>query len=245
MSSTALVLHRGAREVSREELAKVPVPESTETWFPVSHLHVVDRVQEALGQAGFSLAKEKLSLSRGNARLFGVMDLQSEIAAGINLAVGIRNSFDKSFPIGFAAGSRVFCCDNLAFRSEIVVARKHTRFGDERFIEALSVAVQSLVQFQDAEGERIKRLQHTEVNQVTAESLILRAYCRDIISHRLLPRVIAEWEKPSFQEFGARTLWSLFNAHTTALSDRQKSNPQRFAHETIRLSDLFTEAAEG
>ena len=33
---------------------------------------------------------------------------------------------------------------------------------------------------------------------------MLRAYERDIVSHRLLPRVIAEYRQPSFEEFGTR-----------------------------------------
>jgi hypothetical protein len=40
--------------------------------------------------------------------------------------VGLRNSHDKSFPIGIAFGSRVFVCDNLAFHGEHVIRRKHT-----------------------------------------------------------------------------------------------------------------------
>ncbi len=72
---------------------------------------------------------------------------------------------------------------------------------------------------------------------------MLRAYESDIVSHRLLPRVIAEWRKPSFEEFQVRTLWSLFNAFTTALADRQRSNPHQFSALTIKLSDLLGRAA--
>src|SRR4051812_22884309 len=70
-----------------------------------------------------------IRLSRGDARLFATVDLGSPLATGVTLAVGIRNSFDKSLPLGFVAGNRVFVCDNLAFRSDLSVKRKHTRFG--------------------------------------------------------------------------------------------------------------------
>ena len=57
----------------------------------------------------------------------------------MQLAVGVRSSLDKSISLQWACGSRVFVCDNLAFRSERVIARKHTTHGVERYQEAISL----------------------------------------------------------------------------------------------------------
>lgn len=243
MSESHLITHCGARTVDREQLRAVATPAATRTWFPIGHLQVLEIVEEKLAEGGFRIERERLALSRGDARFFGTLDLASTVAPGVTLAVGIRNSIDKSLPIGFAAGARVFVCDNLAFRSEITIARKHTRFGSDRYAEALCRAVGGLAQFKEAEGARIRRFQLTDVTDIEAESLMLRAYECDVVSHRLLPRVIAEWRQPSFEEFQPRTLWSLLNAFTTVLGERQKSNPQQFAHLTIRLQDLLSETA--
>jgi hypothetical protein len=40
--------------------------------------------------------------------------------------LGLRNSHDKSLPIGIAFGSRVIVCDNLALSADHVIRRKHT-----------------------------------------------------------------------------------------------------------------------
>src|SRR3954449_13306587 len=72
-----------------------------------------------------------------------------------------RDRHNKSLPIGFCAGSRVFVCDNLAFRSELLVTRKHTRFGDRRFREAISQAVLDLDSFRRAEVGRIALMRAT------------------------------------------------------------------------------------
>jgi hypothetical protein len=237
--SSALVLHRGAREVSQEELATVPVPPATTTWFPISHGQVLSTTLDTLTQAGFEVTRSCLALSRDDARFFATMDLRTPLTSGVSLAVGIRNSIDKSLPIGFCAGHRTFVCDNLAFSSEIVVARKHTRNGEVRFQEAMSRAVQSLDAYRETEAARIRRFQNIELSPETADALLLRAYEREIISTPLLPRIIKEWRKPSFEEFRSRTLWSLMNSFTTVLADRQKSNPQQFAALTIRLHDFF------
>jgi hypothetical protein len=238
---SALVLHCGAREVTREELVRVPTPAATETWFPVAHDTCVSTVQKSLVDAGFVIRQLRFGLARSDARMFATVDLDSPLATGVSLSVGIRNSLDKSLPLGFVAGSRVFVCDNLAFRSEMVVKRKHTRFGHERFGEAICQAIKNLVQFRTHESERIRRLQHADIDDRWAESFMLRAYERQLVSHRALPGVIREWRSPSYEEFQDRTAWALLNAFTTILADRQKSNPQIHASLTMRLGGLFDE----
>jgi len=243
MAQSQLILHCGAREVSREDLEGVLTPAATETWFPVPHGTVIDTVEQSLTAAGFQVQKARFGLSRNDARMFGTLDLETPLVSGVNLAVGVRNSLDKSFPLGFCAGNRVFCCDNLAFRSELLVKRKHTRNGQERFQEAICQAVQQLGQFRQAEAERIRIFQLQEIDDTRAESLILRAYEKDIVSHRMLPRVIKEWREPSFVDFQDRNLWSLFNAFTTVLGDMARSNPQRLCGLTMQLQGLMGKAA--
>lgn len=238
-----LVLHCGAREVSRQELEKVEAPPATATWFPVKHSTVIDTVQGALTASGFEVRRVQFGLSRSDARMFATIDLASVLAPGVTLAVGVRNSTDKSFPLGFCAGSRTFVCDNLAFRSDITVTKKHTRFGAQRFEGEIARSVTSLAAFQRHETERVRALQRTPLSDQAAEALMLRSYEAGLTSHRILPRVIAEWRKPSFEEFAARTAWSLLNAFTTALGGRAKSNPQGYAAVTMRLGALIDHAA--
>src|SRR5205807_213704 len=126
--------------------------------------------------------------------------------------------------------------------SEIVVARKHTRFGSDRFAEAIAQAVSNLSQFQETEGRRIEHFRRSEISDTVAESLMLRAYERNILSPRLLPRAIAHWRHPIQDAFADRTLWSLENALTGVLADVGKSNPQRFCSLSIALQSLLTEA---
>jgi hypothetical protein len=234
-----LVLHRGAREVDVEELDRVPCPPATETWFPVKHSVVLDRVSETLTGAGFGIESMQLSLARDNARFFGTLTLKNRLNDDACLAVGVRNSIDKSFPIGLVCGSRVFVCDNLAFSSEIVIARRHTRFGELRFNEAVSQAVLGLHEYQVSAERRISQLQNWELSPLEADSLLLRSFETGIVSSRMLPAVIAAWRKPDHLEFQPRTGWSLLNAYTGVLKDRQKSSPQEAALQTIQLQRLL------
>jgi hypothetical protein len=239
MTATTLLLQRGGREVTAEQLDKVTCPPPTDTWFPIPHRRVLDTTVETLGAAGFEVAETHLALSRNDARFFGTLDLRTPLAPGVTLAVGIRNSTDKSLPIAFCAGHRTLVCDNLAFSAEVVIARKHTRHGGARFGEAVCRAVQQLHQYREVEATRIRRFQETELSADQADALLLRAYEGEIVSTPLLPQVIREWREPSFAEFRPRTLWSLFNSFTTVLGERRRSNPQQFAALTIRLQQFL------
>ncbi len=240
---SALCLHRGARVVDRQELDAVATPPSTKTWFPLRHSHVLDAVLETLEASTFHVQSVQLSLSKDNARFFGTVDLSMAVTGEATLAVGVRNSVDKTFPLGFCAGCRVFVCDNLAFRSELLVARKHTLHGGVRFREAIALAVQSLGQFREAEAARIEQMRAFRLTDMHADSLMLQAYEQGIVSLRSLPPVIKAWRRPAHSEFADRSLWSLMNAFTGAMKQRSVSNPQQFAHQTIRLNALLTPPA--
>lgn len=241
MISSTLVNHCGARQVNAAELATIAPPPPTRTWFPLGHRSVLDSVCSTLSGAGFAIVRSRLSVSHSGARFFGTLDLATSISDGVSLAVGIRNSNDQSFPIGFCCGQRVFVCDNLAFTSEIVVSKKHTRFGQERYLEGLARAVASLDQYSRSAADWIVRMQQHELGDDAANSLLLQAYERKIVGLRLLPQVIAEWRHPSREEYQPRTAYSLFNCFTEVLGrERQTRFPAESALTTMRLSKLLT-----
>lgn len=240
MISSTLMNHCGARQVNAAELATIAPPPPTQTWFPLAHRAMLDSVCGALEGAGFFICRSRLSVSHGGARFFGTLDLTTSVSEGVTLAVGIRNSNDQSFPIGFCCGQRVFVCDNLAFTSEIVVSKKHTRFGQERYLEGLARAVGSLDQYRRSAAGWIERMQTFELCDDLANSLLLQAYERKIVGLRLLPLVVVEWRKPSREEYQPRTAYSLFNCFTDVLGrERQSRFPAESALATMRLSKLL------
>lgn len=238
MAST-LVLHCGAKPVSREELVDFRTPKPEGRWVPIGHHRVLSVVSETLQEAGFTIAKEQLGVMRDGSRFFGTLDLTTPIVEGVALAVGVRNSVDKSFPLGFVAGSRVFCCDNLAFSAELLVRRKHTLHGERDFLRRINEAVAGLGSFREQEEGRIERLKEMPLEADRADALILRAYEKGIIGHRELSKVLREWREPGYDDFKAQTGWSLYNAVTSALRDRAVKMPHSFAVATMRLHGLI------
>ncbi len=239
MSGARLCLHRGGREVPREYLATVPTPAPSRRWHPVGHHAFVDAVDEALSAQGFTIERRRYGLSQDDAKLFGVLDLTVPVVSGVTVAVGIRNSLNQTFPLGFCAGHRVFVCDNLAFSAELMVKRKLTSRGMLRFRDDIAACVSGLDVFKRAEEHRVRRMQLADIGDTEAESFMLRALERRLISHRLVYKLIEAWREPPFEEFESRTLWSLFNCFTLVMSDRAKSNAQQHARDTMSLQALL------
>lgn len=242
MSTSMLIRSKGATLVTGDELAEFRAPTPQGRWYPLSHSTVLRRVINTLSESGMSVANQQLAVSKDGARFFGTLDLQSELVHGVRLSVGVRNSVDKSFPIGFCAGNRVLVCENLAFSAELLVRRKHTRFGEQHFARDIASAMPKLVQFRELEAKRIEAMSTTEITDVQAESLMLRAFEKGVIPGNLLPLVIHEWREPSYPDFSRKTLWSLFNAFTHALGPKATQNPQSYAVTTMRLNALVAPA---
>jgi len=160
MSNGKLINHCGARLVTNGDLERIPAPTSTSTWFPIRHHEVLEAVEATIEAADFKIRACQFSISKAGQRFFGVLDLKSDLAEGVSLSVGIRNSNDKTFPIGFCIGNRASVCDNLAFSSEVVVSKRHTRFGEDRFREGIANVVGQLANNKQLEAKRIEKLQH-------------------------------------------------------------------------------------
>lgn len=234
-----LMLHAGGYVATLDQVRSVATPPAFGRWHPTSHATVLDNVRETLTGAGYLIRAEKYALARNDQRFFGILDLATPLVSGVSLSVGVRNSTDKSFPLGFAAGSRVFVCDNLAFRAELLVRRKHTRNGLKLFGQSIAEAVTSLASFRDAEASRIRRLADLELSPASASHLILSAFRRGIISSLQIADVCKEWEEPRHEDFKPRTAWSLFNAFTEIIRNRAITSPQTFVAQTIRLNGLM------
>ncbi len=213
MKPVNLCLHAGAKRVDRNEIAHANTPEATLTHQPIPHALLLDNVTSTLAYHGYDVTSEAHGLTTDGARYFGILQL-SNASNDHTIVVGVRNSHDKRFPAGIAAGSHVFCCDNLAFSGEIKLARKHTRYFLRDLPSVVHRAVTKLGSYYAGQAEQFDRFKQMRLTDDRARSLIVEAVKRDVIGCTHLPSVLKEWETPSHDQFGEPTLWRLYNAVT-------------------------------
>jgi hypothetical protein len=216
------LIHKGGEIVTRQQLDLIKVPEETDSYVPVSHYHLTDKLltvsQDLL--TDFTLVGENYALARQGQQLFALLKFKNDNSE-IGLSVAFRNSYDRSMSVGLAIGASVFICDNLALHGEIAVMKKHTK-GIWNALEDL--AITSLYKA-GHKWEKVitdsERLKGIPVSNREAFQLMGLLYGQDIVSPRQLPVIREEWLRPTHNTFNQRNKWSFFNAVTEAL----KSTP--------------------
>lgn len=225
--------------LSLEELAQLETPPATRTFHPIPHSRVMDMVLTTLDMLRLEVRDMDLAVARNGDRFFATLDLALDITDGVTLAAGVRNSVDKSFALSFCAGSRVFCCSNLSFESEIVVTRKHTTNVEDDFHGQIIKAAMELRKYRDLSAERISQLQSAHLTEEQADALLLRAFEKGLAGARMLPKLIAEWREPTYDEFQSRNRWSMYNCFTHLMKPRFQALPYQAADETMRFQEFL------
>ena len=232
-----LMLHRGGWEASKADLAAVPVPDPTESYHPVPYGRFIEEVELHVPRFGLTVQSSAFALAREGGQMFGVLTcVNGKPAADYALAIGVRNSYDRSLAVGLTLGSRVFCCDNLAFSGEVTMHRKHTVnvFRDlPDLIYRMLSQVSSMRERNDGE---IAALKVRELPPAHAHHLMVEAIRANVLPASRLPKVIEAWEEPKHEEFAPRTAWSLFNSFTEV---EKSASPRAQMEGSLRLSSLF------
>src|SRR5210317_537386 len=115
--------------VDLSQVAQVETPEATDTWRPIGHTFLIDKVQSRLKERGFEVLGSSHNLARDGQRYFGLFQVSHTDRSNNERGtiVGLRNAHDKCFPAGLCAGDAPFVCDNLIFHNEVTLARRHTK----------------------------------------------------------------------------------------------------------------------
>jgi hypothetical protein len=215
-----LILHCGANLAERSAVEKVPTPRATETWTPIPHLQLIERVEHTLKANALSVGTFAHSLSHDGARYFGLMQVMNgDNPDDYCWVLGLRNSHDKTFPAGVVAGASVFVCDNLSFSGEVKLARKHTRFIVRDLPMLVEAGIGRMLDKWHDQSVRFDAYKESRLNDTTAHDLIIRAVDVGVCSNRLIPDVLGWWRRPTHEQFQRRNVWSLFNAFTESLKD--------------------------
>ena len=93
-------------KVGFDEVCAVRTPEATESWRPISHSYLIDRVRSHLDDNGYSIVAENHNLARFGQRYFGLFQIAHKDRAENDRGtiLGLRNAHDKCFPAGLCAG---------------------------------------------------------------------------------------------------------------------------------------------
>lgn len=181
-------------------------------------------VKYALGYYKHQLVEEHHALTPDGSRYFGMLSLRSEYGDYTDF-VGLRNSHDKSFPIGIAIGARVMVCDNLSMLGENIIKRKHTAHSKRDLPGLVAEVIEPLAQQRQLQHQKFDTYKRTMLSDQRADHAILSLYRNGVLNIQRVPDVVEQWQKPA-HDYGPPSAWRLFNAVTHALTGRVAENPR-------------------
>ncbi len=217
MSESTLIASGG--KLSREQLLLVPTPAGTATHKPIPHGEVVTALVETLGFRHIAVVRDEFAVSKDGMKMFGVLDLDTGMH-GCRFSIGIRNSHDKSMRLALTVGYRVLVCENMAFSGDFQpVLAKHSKHFSLH--NALSIGVDEMQRNFQPMVQAVEGWQSTQLSDINARLLIYQAFIEGKLeAPRHLGRTVHEhYFNPQYEEFQARTLWSLSNAFTSAFKE--------------------------
>lgn len=228
-----LMLHAGAEALDYDDLRGLETPDPTPTHVPIPHHTLVDVVRLTLGFYGHTVEEEHHGVTPDGMRYFGVLSLKSTYGEYTD-TVGLRNSHDKTFPVGISFGSRVFVCDNLAFIADHVVRRKHTAQAKRDLPGLVGNLIEPLAKQREAQHRTMLRYQSAMLSQDAVDHTVLELYRAEVITVTRIASVLERWEDPP-HDWGPKSAWRLFNCVTHALEGKIAEKPAltRGLHQVI------------
>jgi hypothetical protein len=220
---TLMLGTKGSRYVSRSELFDLETPPATSTWQPVAHHDFVRRLLDGLWDRRMSVLDEKYAVSADGFKLYGLITLYDEYA-GVNYAVGLRNSNDKSTRLSLAVGYVVKVCTNGMVSGDYqpLMAKHTAKFNLD---DSLALGIDRIKRSFLSLSGTIDRKREIALTEGKAQELVYKAFMQYKLPVSLLNTVHKElFVSPSHEEFKPLNIWSLENSFTTAFKKLQPTS---------------------
>lgn len=191
---------------------------------PMPHRVLIDSVMDTLNGSDYDVVQSVHALSGANGeRYFGMAEVRGKNAAGdFSTIMGFRAAHDQKYAVGLVGGSGVFVCSNLCFFGEVKLQRKHTAgmIGDLPNLVRDAVARLSVASSNQVTD--FANMKQAKLKESWADSLMTKMVREGVIAPSTLGHVIAEYDKPSHDEFieDGHNVWTLFNAVTETYKPR-------------------------
>jgi hypothetical protein len=157
-----------------KQLALVPCPPGTTTHKPIPHHEVVDAVVESLGFRHIGVHNMEFAVSKDGNKMFGLMELETTFN-GCRVALGLRNSHDKTMRLAVTVGYRVFVCQNMAFHGDFTpLLAKHSKHF--QLIPSIAGGIDLMQRDFEPMVKSVETWQATHLSDVAVKLLIYEAF---------------------------------------------------------------------
>jgi hypothetical protein len=203
------------------EIMQLPIPESRGRFHrPFSFGDYLSSIFQSLEKHHVTHNHSEFAVSKDGNRLFGLIEVRSDVSETWTTNIGVRASHDQSVSRGMVFGSRVLVCSNLCFHGELGEVRtKQTVHMDTRIDTLVDRSIEKLAPAIEFRADKFDRYQRMETTPSQGDNHLVNLYRHGAFSPSQLGKALNEWDEPSYEQHGlfGTSVWQLFNAATEAL----------------------------
>jgi len=189
------------------------VPAKTESYVPLPNSVFIEKIENMVDRAGFSIVDRRFKSTRDVKVVFGTFALNDN-DTGIRTQVGMINSYDKSRKAGIAIGAQVHKCSNLSF-SSMKKFRVHTGRNFFRDVNAILQKAQDNLQNESNKvRQRYMGLRQVPLKDSSISYLMGKLFYDGVIKVTQLNLLRKQLKGQKSYVFGRDNLFD-FNMHVT------------------------------
>jgi len=232
---------RKIKNVTRDYIVNVPLPNHADTYTVISHESIIDYAFQELTNQGFGIVEEEYRCTADGQIAQGIYKLQYNSDPELSLMFAWANSYNKQMRFKCAVGTYINNNGAVMIAGDMgSYNRKHTGSADVDTVVSMRSQITNAMmyydQLVDAKNE-MKEIQLTDRRQAEILGILFAEY--EVLTTEQASFVRNQLTKPSFfYNGGKNTLWAFYNHVTLAL---QQSHPRTWMEDQRVLHFVLIE----
>lgn len=231
---------RKIKDVTKDYLVNVPLPNHADTYTVISHQSIIDYAYTELANHGFTVVSEEYRATHDGQIAQGIHKLQFNSDPEMSLMFAWANSYNKQIRFKCAIGGYVNNNKTVMIGGEMgSYARKHTGTADADTIASMKSQITNAQMYYTQllwDKDMMKTIFINSKRQAELLGVLFAEY--EILNTEQASIVRQEMDKPSFfYNGGSDTLWAFYNHVTVAL---QQSHPRSWMEDQRMLHWVIT-----
>ena len=233
--------------IAFNSIINAPLPEKTDTYTPISHGSIIDKIRKEVEDAGYEITEETYRSSLNGQIALGTFKLRYEFDSDIELSATFLNSYNKQYAFRFMLGATIK-------QTGMSFILNNSRFGYFKRVhkgEANILAEGKIKEFLQSSGEYWRLLVQYKDGLKTISipkelfyvSLGELFFDKNTLSSIQLNIIKKEMIKPSFDYKNEDEMngWTLFNHVALSL---QESHPATWMDDMCEVTSVFNNYLE-
>lgn len=218
------------------------LPEKTETYTPISHGSIINRVRSEITNAGYVITGEDYRCSNNGAIALGTFRLNYKADPDIELSANFMNSYNKQYAFRFNLGGMVKVCMNgMMMNNNKFGAYRRVHKGAADILAEGTIAeyIKNSDEYWKTLVEHKDELRNNLLTSQTTHDILGELFFKmDILNGMQMNIVKSEFKKPSFDyKVDNDSAWALYNHITLALKE---THPGNWMDAQAEVHELFS-----